>query len=37
MGAEVAFSVRARRLGEPWSTNFDIYLVDATEAGLRKT
>ena len=28
-GREVAFSVRAQRLGEPWSTNFDIYLVAA--------
>src|ERR1700722_13825454 len=28
-GREVAFSVRAQRLGEPWSTNFDIYLVPA--------
>jgi len=36
-GREVAFSVRARRLGEPWSTNFDIYLVDATGGGTPKT
>jgi len=35
-GREVAFSVRARRLGEPWSTNFDIYLVDATGGGTPK-
>jgi dipeptidyl aminopeptidase/acylaminoacyl peptidase len=28
-GREVAFSVRAQRSAEPWSTNFDIYLVAA--------
>ncbi len=28
-GREVAFAVRALRLGEPWSTNFDIYRVPA--------
>ena len=28
-GRQVAFSVRAVPVGEPWSTNFDIYLVDA--------
>ena len=28
-GRQVAFSVRAGTHGEPWSTNFDIYLVDA--------
>ncbi len=26
-GREVAFSMRAPRAGEPWSTNFDIYVV----------
>ncbi len=26
-GREVAFSVRALRTGEPWSTNFDVYTV----------
>ena len=30
-GREVAFSVRAQRSGEPWSTNFDIYLVAADD------
>jgi len=29
-GATVAFSVRAVPRGEPWSTNFDIYLVAAS-------
>lgn len=28
-GREVAFAVRAGKIGEPWSTNFDIYRVDA--------
>jgi dipeptidyl aminopeptidase/acylaminoacyl peptidase len=28
-GLEVAFSIRAVPVGEPWSTNFDIYLVPA--------
>ncbi len=28
-GQQVAFSVRALPVGEPWSTNFDIYLVAA--------
>jgi dipeptidyl aminopeptidase/acylaminoacyl peptidase len=28
-GREVAFSVRAAHVGEPWSTNFDIYQVPA--------
>ena len=31
-GRQVAFSVRAMRVGEPWSTNFDIYQV-AVEGG----
>ncbi len=26
-GREVAFSVRTPRIGEPWSTNFDVYAV----------
>jgi dipeptidyl aminopeptidase/acylaminoacyl peptidase len=29
-GSEVAFSVRAAGAGEPWSTNFDVYLVPAS-------
>ena len=29
-GREVAFSVRAAPRGEPWSTNFDIYEVEAS-------
>src|SRR6202795_3892817 len=32
-GREVAFSVRAVSIGEPWSTNFDIYLVAADGGG----
>jgi len=28
-GLQVAFSIRAVAVGEPWSTNFDIYLVPA--------
>jgi dipeptidyl aminopeptidase/acylaminoacyl peptidase len=28
-GSQVAFSARAGTAGEPWSTNFDIYLVSA--------
>lgn len=28
-GRQVAFSMRAVRVGEPWSTNFDIYVVPA--------
>jgi dipeptidyl aminopeptidase/acylaminoacyl peptidase len=28
-GSQVAFSVRVGTVGEPWSTNFDIYLVPA--------
>jgi len=28
-GQQVAFSVRVAGMGEPWSTNFDIYLVPA--------
>jgi dipeptidyl aminopeptidase/acylaminoacyl peptidase len=28
-GLEVAFSIRAVPVGEPWSTNFDVYLVAA--------
>ena len=28
-GRQVAFSVRAAGAGEPWSTNFDVYLVPA--------
>jgi dipeptidyl aminopeptidase/acylaminoacyl peptidase len=28
-GSQVAFSVRAATAGEPWSTNFDVYLVPA--------
>ena len=28
-GRHVAFAVRVGRIGEPWSTNFDIYEVDA--------
>jgi dipeptidyl aminopeptidase/acylaminoacyl peptidase len=35
-GREVAFSVRAVPLGEPWSTNFDIYLVAADGGGTPK-
>jgi dipeptidyl aminopeptidase/acylaminoacyl peptidase len=35
-GREVAFSVRAQRVGEPWSTNFDIYLVAADGGGTPK-
>ena len=35
-GREVAFSVRAVSVGEPWSTNFDIYLVAADGAGIPK-
>jgi dipeptidyl aminopeptidase/acylaminoacyl peptidase len=33
-GREVAFSVRALSIGEPWSTNFDIYLVAADGGGM---
>jgi dipeptidyl aminopeptidase/acylaminoacyl peptidase len=29
-GQSVAFSIRALPVGEPWSTNFDVYLVPAT-------
>ena len=29
-GSQVAFSVRVGTVGEPWSTNFDIYLVSAS-------
>jgi dipeptidyl aminopeptidase/acylaminoacyl peptidase len=29
-GRQVAFSIRVMPVGEPWSTNFDIYLVPAT-------
>lgn len=29
-GSQIAFSVRAATAGEPWSTNFDIYLVPAS-------
>jgi dipeptidyl aminopeptidase/acylaminoacyl peptidase len=29
-GRQVAFSIRAAPVGEPWSTNFDIYSVAAT-------
>jgi dipeptidyl aminopeptidase/acylaminoacyl peptidase len=29
-GTQVAFSIRAAATGEPWSTNFDIYLVPAS-------
>ena len=29
-GSQVAFSIRAVPVGEPWSTNFDIYVVPAT-------
>jgi dipeptidyl aminopeptidase/acylaminoacyl peptidase len=29
-GSEVAFSIRVAGAGEPWSTNFDIYLVPAS-------
>jgi dipeptidyl aminopeptidase/acylaminoacyl peptidase len=32
-GRKVAFSVRALSIGEPWSTNFDIYLVAADGGG----
>jgi dipeptidyl aminopeptidase/acylaminoacyl peptidase len=32
-GREVAFSVRAPSIGEPWSTNYDIYLVAADGGG----
>jgi len=35
-GRNVAFSVRAQPLGEPWSTNFDIYLVAADGGGSPK-
>jgi len=35
-GREVAFAVRALRVGEPWSTNFDIYLVAADGGELPK-
>jgi dipeptidyl aminopeptidase/acylaminoacyl peptidase len=28
-GAQVAYSIRVAPVGEPWSTNFDIYLVPA--------
>ena len=35
-GREVAFSVRAVSVGEPWSTNFDIYLVAADGGGTPK-
>jgi dipeptidyl aminopeptidase/acylaminoacyl peptidase len=35
-GREVAFSVRAAPLGEPWSTNFDIYLAAADGGGTPK-
>jgi dipeptidyl aminopeptidase/acylaminoacyl peptidase len=35
-GREVAFSVRALSIGEPWSTNFDIYLVAADGGGMPK-
>jgi dipeptidyl aminopeptidase/acylaminoacyl peptidase len=29
-GQQVAFSIRAVPVGEPWSTNFDIYIVEAS-------
>ncbi len=29
-GSQVAFSIRAVTVGEPWSTNFDVYLVPAS-------
>jgi dipeptidyl aminopeptidase/acylaminoacyl peptidase len=29
-GTQVAFSIRAAATGEPWSTNFDIYVVPAS-------
>jgi len=35
-GREVAFAVRAVPLGEPWSTNFDIYLAAADGGGTPK-
>ncbi len=35
-GRDVAFSVRAPRLGEPWSTNFDIYITAAAGGGTPK-
>ncbi len=35
-GREIAFSARALSIGEPWSTNFDIYLVAADGGGMPK-